>query len=299
MSWLDDALAAGPLLADGGMIGTLMLSRGLPPGASAERLNIEHSDLVEDLHRAYAEAGAQFLTTNTFRGSPFVLAVHGCEDLAPDVNRAGAEIARRAAGGRARVMGDVGPFGGFLEPYGDVTAEQLEEALRIQIGALVEAGVDGLIVETMFDPHELAVAVRVAKSLCDGPVLASYAFQKAKGEFRTMMGTSVAEAIGAAREAGADAVGANCGTDLALDDYLALADELLAHAGGLPVLVQPNAGRPRQEGEVIRYPARPEDLAAWAVRAVERGVSIVGGCCGTTPEHIRAVASALGRGGTS
>ncbi|MFI5385144.1 MAG: homocysteine S-methyltransferase family protein [Fimbriimonadales bacterium] len=290
MKWLDEALERGPILGDGA-IGTMLLRSGLRPGESGELWNADRPDDVRSIHERYVEAGARFVTTNTFGCSPLALARHGLAERAAELNAAAVRISKGAAEAKARVLGDVGPFGGFLEPYGDSTPEEVEDSFRVQVAALRDAGADGIIVETMVDPVELGIAVRMAKEASDWPVLATYAFQKSGASFRTLMGTTVEEAMNAAIEAGA--VGANCGTDLTLEDYLRLAGELVAAAKETPVILQPNAGAPREVDGVIVYSATPSDLADWARRATEAGVSIVGGCCGTTPAHIKAMAEAM------
>lgn len=218
---------------------------------------------------------------------------HHQAERTAELNRMAAELARKAAGPEAWVLGDVGPFGDFLEPMGDMTEEELEVIFKEQIAALLEGGADAVLVETMVDPGEVAVAVRAAKAVGDVPVIASYCFQKHTGTFRTLMGTTAAEAVKAAIAAGADIVGTNCGTDLSLDDYVALAMELVAAAGDTPVIVQPNAGAPKEGPMGPFYDATPEDMAQTARRLREVGVRIVGGCCGTRPDHLAAMAVAV------
>lgn len=292
MNWLDDLLRDGPVLGDGAM-GTMLFQAGLAPGVSAELWNVECPERVSAVHQGYVEAGSMFVTTNTFGATPLALARHGISARSVELNNAAVELARRAAGGRAKVLGDVGPFGGFLEPYGDATPDEVEATYRAQIDALRDAGADGIIVETMVDPAELAIAVRVARQMGEWPVLASFAFQRAGDSFRTIMGTGVPDALDAAFSAGADAAGANCGTDFSLNDYALLADELVKAARGRPVVLQPNAGAPETSGSSITYPASPAEMADWARRAIEAGVRVVGGCCGTTPAHLSAMAEAL------
>ena len=190
-------------------------------------------------------------------------------------------------------FGDVGPFGDFLEPLGETTEEELSEIFREQIEALVSGGADAILVETMSDPAEAAVGVRAAKSVSGLPVAVTYAFQKSGDLFRTMMGTSAAEAVARAKEAGADIVGANCGTDLSLDDYIHLADALVAAAGDAPVILQPNAGAPKSGPDGVYYDATPDEMGATAIRLREAGVRIVGGCCGTSPSLLAAMCKAL------
>ena len=283
---------AGTLVCDGAM-GTQLFARGLTPGECGMRWNEERPADVEAVHSAYALAGCRLITTNSFGGTRSMLERHGSGDRVLDWNRQAAALARAAAGADGWVLGDVGPFGDFLEPLGDTTEEQLLGIFREQIGALVEGGADAVLVETMSDPAEAAAGVRAAKSVAALPVIVTFAFQKSGGGFRTMMGTPAAEAIAAALEAGADIVGANCGTDLSLDDYAALAKDLKAAAGMAPAILQPNAGAPKNTPDGIRYDATPEEMAAAALRLREAGVSIIGGCCGTTPAHLAAMTRAL------
>jgi 5-methyltetrahydrofolate--homocysteine methyltransferase len=204
-------------------------------------------------------------------------------------------VARTAASPDGWVLGDVGPFGDFLEPVGDVTADELRAAFSDQIQALVEGGADAVLVETMSDPAEAVVGIEAAKASAPAiPVIVTYAFQKtANGQFRTMMGASVTAATQAAMEAGAAIVGANCGTTLGLDDYVALAEQLVAAAGSAPVIVQPNAGSPRTENGRLFYDETPDQMAETAGRLLAAGVRIVGGCCGTTPAHLAAVSKVV------
>lgn len=257
------------------------------------RWNGERPDDVGAVHSAYANAGCRLITTNSFGGTRSMLDRHGLGEHVGDWNRKAAALARKAAGADGWVFGDVGPFGDFLEPMGDMTEDALLGIFGEQMSALVEGGADAILVETMSDPAEAAVGVRAAKSVCGLPVAVTYAFQKSGDQFRTMMGTSANDAVSAALAAGADIVGANCGTDLNLDDYLALAAELKSAAGDAIVILQPNAGAPKSGPEGIRYDATPEEMAATALRLRNAGVSIIGGCCGTTPAHLAAMSKAL------
>ncbi len=274
-------------------MGTQLMLRGLAPGECGMRWNEERAADVGAVHSAYVRAGCRLITTNSFGGTRAMLDRHGLGDRVLDWNRKAAALARAAAGPDGWVFGDVGPFGDFLEPLGDMTEDGLLAIFGEQIGALAEGGADAVLVETMSDPAEAAVGVRAAKSASKLPVVVTYAFQKSADGFRTMMGTPANEAIAAALGAGADIVGANCGTDLSLDDYLALAKDLKAAAGTAPVILQPNAGAPKNTPEGVAYDATPEEMAAVALRLRDAGVSIIGGCCGTTPAHLAAMARAL------
>jgi len=287
-------LSRRPLVCDGAM-GTQLLARGLTSGECGMLWNVNRPGNVGGIHLAYRNAGCDLITTNSFGGSRFALKLHALENRVAELNRAAARVARAAAGENGWVLGDVGPFGDFLEPVGDVTADELRAAFQAQIAALIEGGADAILVETMSDPAEAVVGIEAAK-LCSTtvPVIATYAFQKtAPGEFRTMMGTTAAEAVKSATGAGAEIVGANCGTGLSLDDYVKLAEQLVAAAGQAKVIVQPNAGSPRTENGRTIYDATPEEMAATALRLLTAGVHIIGGCCGTTPAHLAAVSRAV------
>lgn len=286
------ACRSSVLVCDGAT-GTQLMLRGLTPGECGMRWNEERADDVAAVHAAYAKAGCRLITTNSFGGTRTMLDRHGLGDQVRNWNLKAAALARQAAGPGGWVLGDVGPFGDFLEPLGDMTGGRLQAIFGEQIGALVEGGADAILVETMSDPAEAAVGVRAAKAASSLPVAVTYAFQKSPDGFRTMMGTAAGEAIAAALAAGADIVGANCGTDLGLDDYVALAESLKAAAGSAPVILQPNAGAPKTTPEGVAYDATPEEMADAALRLREAGVRIIGGCCGTTPAHLAAMARAL------
>lgn len=287
-------LSQRPLVCDGAM-GTQLMARGLPSGACGMTWNLDRPGDVGSIHQAYCNAGCDLITTNSFGGSRFALELHGLAARVVELNRAAARVARAAAGDSGWVLGDVGPFGDFLEPVGDVTVDELRAAFQAQIGALLEGGADAILVETMSDPAEAVVGVVAAKA-CDKniPVIVTYSFQKtAPGEFRTMMGTTAADAMQRAIAAGADIVGTNCGTALSLDDYVELAGQLVTASGKTPVIVQPNAGSPHTENGKTIYKATPQEMAATATRLLAAGVRIIGGCCGTTPAHLGAMSHAV------
>lgn len=255
--------------------------------------NVEHPEIVKGVHEAYRQAGCRLITTNTFVGTSYSLERHGLASRMVELNRAGARNAREIAGESCWVMGDVGPFGDFLEPLGDTTAEELLAMFQAQVAALAEGGVDAILVETMSDPAEVEIAVRAAKDAAPLPVVATYCFQKSGEEFRTMLGTNVEEAVGRAIAAGADVIGTNCGTDLGFPDYLELARRIVLAAGETPVIIQPNAGSPQLIGGQTTYLATPEEMAAAVQPLIGEGVRIIGGCCGTTPAHLASMSRVL------
>ncbi len=276
-------------------MGTQLLGRGLKSSECGMVWNVERSRDVEAIHLAYRNCGCDLITTNSFGGSRFALARHGLADRVGELNRAAAQLARAAAGPDGWVLGDVGPFGDFLEPLGDITADELRAAFRDQIAALLEGGADAVLVETMSDPAEATVGVEAAKACSTKvPVIVTYAFQKIpSGQFRTMMGAEVFAAVQQATAAGAEIVGANCGTSLNLEDYVELARQMVRAAGQAHVIVQPNAGSPQLKDGQTLYQATPEQMAETASKLLAVGVRIIGGCCGTTPAHLAAMSRAV------
>lgn len=284
-------LSRRPLLCDGAM-GTQLLAAGMPPGSAGELWNVERPDAVEMIHGRYRAAGCDLITTNSFGGTRATLAKHHLEKRVAELNTAAAKVARKAAGETGFVLGDIGPFGGFLEPYGDSLPEQVTPMFAEQAAALREGGADAFIVETMVDPAEMALAIAAGKA-AGLPVIATYAFGKTPAGFRTLMGTTVEGAIKAAFDAGADIAGANCGTGLSLEDYLRLAEEIARAAGKSRTILQPNAGAPRHDGARTIYDATPAQMSELVPRLLAMGFSIIGGCCGTTPEHLKAMATVM------
>ncbi len=287
---LGSQLMMRPMLCDGAM-GTQLFARGLAPGESGERWNLDRPAEIEAIHRAYRDAGCDLVTTNTFGATRSALKRHELENAVTQINRLGAQLARRGAGAKAVVLGDVGPLGEMLDPVGDLPVSEAREMFIEQIEAMAEGGADAIVIETMSDPVEMVAAIEAAKKVGKLPVVATYAFARTESRgFRTMMGTTVFEAMEAAIDAGADVVGANCGTSLKLEDYCTLAEELVAAAGRVPVIVQPNAGSPSSVNGQLSYPATPADMGRLTESLLDAGVRIIGGCCGTTPDHLKAMA---------
>jgi len=281
MSHLDEWLANAPLIADGAW-GTQLQERGLPAGTPPDIWNLTHPRRVEAVARAYVEAGSQIILTNTFRANSIAM-----EDDLDAINRAGVALSKRAAAGRALVFASMGPTGKMLM-LGEVTAEQAEAAFRLQATALARAGADALLIETMSDIEEARLAVAAAKRT-GLPVVVSFAFDSGRNKDRTLMG-STPEAVAAAMwEAGADAVGANCGVGV---EYAAALCQRLHAACDLPIWIKPNAGLPKVGDAGIYYDVTPEFFASHFAALRQAGASFVGGCCGSTPDFIRALAAA-------
>ncbi len=289
---LVDALHGRTLLADGA-IGTELQHRGLEPGACAESWNADRPDQVEAVHRAYVEAGAQLLTTNSFRGTRCALAGFGLAGRTAELNRRAAELAKAAAGDGAWVLGSMGPFGGFMEPLGETSEEQLRSWFLEQATALLEGGADGIVVETMAAGEEVEAAIRAARTAGASVVAATMTFEKGRDGHRTMMGVSPGDAARIMVDAGADVVGTNCGTGLIIRDYVQIVAQF-CETVRVPVLARPNAGAPQLAGDRVFYTQSPEAMASEISALLGAGARIIGGCCGTTPDHIRAFAQMLG-----
>lgn len=280
----------GPILADGAM-GTTVMAAGLEPGEAPETWNVrpDRRDRIKAVHSAYVEAGARIVLTNSFGASPIRLDVHGLADRAPELNLAAAELAREAVGPDVVVAGSIGPVGAFLEPLGSLTPAEAREAFAIQAAALAAGGVDVLWIETMADIGELTAAVEGARRAAPGlPIVTTMTFDS---HGRTMMGTRPADAIAAIGGLGVAAVGANCGTGPA--EIETAIEAMHAASPGTVLVAKGNAGVPRFVGTGTVYDMTPEMAASHARRARELGARIVGGCCGTTTAHIRAMAEAL------
>ncbi len=286
----------GVFILDGAM-GTQLFARGVEPGRCNDWLNVEQPHIVLDVHRAYLDAGVDAIITNTFGANRYALGRHGFADKAFEINEAGAQVARKAAGEGRYVLGDIGPTGDFLEPLGMLKPDQVREAFVEQVKGLVEGGVDGLIIETMTAMEEMEVAIAAAKSAGNGlPVLASMSFDKGGAGFRTMMGVDAATAVAKMIALRVDAVGFNCGT-ATLDEYVELAKLYVTAAkaakGKVQIFAEPNAGKPELvDGQAV-YKVTPDEFAAACRKILDAGIHILGGCCGSTPDHIHAVAEHL------
>jgi len=289
-----EALKHRVLLGDGAM-GTQLQQAGLPPGGCGEAWNLDEPEKILAIQRAYVDAGSDCLITNTFGASRIMLERHDEEGRVREINRAGVEIARRAfslgsLGGEREgyVFGDIGPFGGLMEPYGEIPMALVEKAFAEQAEALVSGGVDAIIIETQTALEELGIAIAAAKAAGVPAVIGSMAFDKMQegDEVRTMMGTSPEQAAEFMAEAGCDIVALNCGTGIDMRLAVDVAKRYRSVCG-LPLMAQPNAGLPVLENMKVLYKETPEEMVRGLEDLLEAGVSIVGGCCGSTPAHIR------------
>lgn len=287
-----ERLGAGEVLVGDGGWGTLLMARGLRPGEPPEALNLARPETIEEIARLYLEAGADLITTNSFGGSPANLRRHGLEGQVEAINAAAVEVACRASNGRAYVSASVGPSGRVLRPYGDVDPVEIAAGFERQIRALAAAGADLVCVETMTDLAEAVLAVRAARAVAPAlPVMATMTFEKTPRGFFTVMGASIEQAARGLGEAGADILGSNCGNGSEV--MLEIAREFRARTPR-PVAIQPNAGLPELRDGVAVYPETPGFMAERARALVNQGVAIIGGCCGTTPEHVRALRAVVG-----
>jgi methionine synthase I (cobalamin-dependent) len=284
-------LAGRPAIFDGGY-GWLLQERGLPAGQCAESWNLTHPERIEALHEEYATAGARILTSNTFGANRARLEVYGLADRVGEVNGAGAALARRVADRHgALVAGAIGPTGELLEPLGPLAPDQARSLFAEQVRALAEGGVDLVLIETMSDLEEARAAVAAARGTApDLPVAATFSFDT---NLRTMMGVSPEEAVRALAAEGVEGVGANCGRGP--DEMASIAAQLVAaREGDLLLVAQSNAGLPELDGDRFVYPVGPEGMASHAVELRALGIDVIGACCGSSPEHIRAMTVALG-----
>jgi 5-methyltetrahydrofolate--homocysteine methyltransferase len=287
---LSELLARRPVALSDGAWGTLLAARGLPPGTPPERWNLERPEEVRAVAAAYVAAGADIVLTCTFGGTRMKLAKVGLAGQVETVNRRGAELSREAAAGKALVYASVGPTGEFLEPVGDVPESAMTAAFAEQVRALAAGGADGICIETFADLGEARCALRAVREVSALPAVVSMTFDRGPAGYATMMGVRPAEAAAELSAAGADAVGANCGAGL---EQMVEIVRLMAPATGLPLWAKANAGLPELLGGRTVYRQSPADFAARAGELRAAGARIVGGCCGTTPEHIQALKSAL------
>lgn len=285
-----ERLADGELLVSDGATGTYLQTRGLEPGGCPEELNASQPELVQQMARDFFEAGSDMVLTASFGGSRFMLKKYDYGDRVAELNRLAARHARSVAPWGRHVAGSVGPTGEFLEPLGEVSEAEMLDAFVEQITALASGGADAVVIETMFAIEESKLAIKAAKENTDLVVLATMTFDPGPRGFFTMMGVTPERAVKELQEAGADVVGANCGNGI--DHMVEVARQLRDVTDGY-LLIHSNAGLPAIVKGQIVYPETPEYMAQGFEKLVDLGVNIVGGCCGTTPDHVRALSKAV------
>lgn len=268
-----------------GAWGTELDKHGVPPGYCREEWNVSHPDEVEAVAAAYVAAGSQIILTNTFTANRVALERHGLGDRAAEFSRAGAAISRKAAGTRVSVAGSMGPSGKMV-CTGETSVDELTEVFAEQAAALAEGGADAIVCETMTELDEALAALRGAKKATSLPVIVSMTYDSGPDRTNTMMGVTPEQAAQACADAGADAIGCNCGSGI--ETYVIVARRL-RKATTLPIWVKPNAGVPELDGGHVVYKESAEAFASRVPKLIDAGATIVGGCCGTSPDFIRAI----------
>ena len=280
-------LRNGEIILSDGALGTMLQAAGLEPGVCPESWNIDYPERVEAIARAYAEAGSTAVETNTFGANRFKLSHYGYQDRVTEFNRAAVAITRRAIGPDGIVLGSVGPTGVLLM-MGEVSEEELYEGFKEQSVALAEAGADAICIETMTALDEAILAVRAAKENIGIPVICTMTFDKTlQGDFRTMMGVSPEEMTHSLIAAGADIIGTNCGNGM--ENMISIVEQIRLADPAIPILVHANAGKPHYHDGKNVFDETPEITASYVPALIRAGATCIGGCCGTTPEHIRAI----------
>ena len=292
MSAIYEALEKATLTSDGAM-GTMLQARVLTDGGAPELWNVEKPEEIEAVLEAYAAAGSNFITTNTFGGTRGRLAMHGLEERLFELNKAGAQIARRVADRHPGcfVMGDIGPSGDLMEPMGTMSVESGQALFAEQIRGLVAGGIDAILIETMSDLGEVEAAIKAAQEVAPNlPIIATMSFDT---NLRTMMGVKPAMAVQQLATLGVRIIGANCGRGT--DEMAVIAQDMVnARPEGVFIITQSNAGLPKLQGDEFIYDGTPEELGKYAAQMKAMGVNIVGSCCGSSPAHTAAIHASIG-----
>ena len=271
------------LISDGAW-GTELVKKGFGTGECPELLNVDHPDVLHEIAESYVTAGSDIILTNTFGGNPYKLSKYGMEDRLVELNTAGLRISKEAAEGKALVFATIGPSGEFLAPLGLATMDEMTEAFSKQVRVFAEEGADGIVIESMTDLGEIICALRAVKNHSDFSVVCSMTFDKGLKGYATIMGVKPEDAARTLDDEGADVVGTNCGWGIG--EMIDVA-RIMRPVTGLPLWVKPNAGIPELvKGETV-YRHTPKFMAKYIPDLIDIGVSVVGGCCGSTPEHIR------------
>ncbi|PIQ09377.1 MAG: methionine synthase [Ignavibacteriales bacterium CG18_big_fil_WC_8_21_14_2_50_31_20] len=291
MQSLIELLNNGKVLVSDGAWGTFLHKRGLLPGECPELWNVTHRNDVFEIAKSYVNAGADLILTNSFGGSPTKLSHYGLEKRTFELNEAAATISREAAGYGKLVLGSIGPTGAILM-MGDISEETLFEGFKIQAEALAKGGADAICIETMTAIDEACIAVEAVKSVCNLEIVCTFTFDKMhNGSYKTMMGVSPTEMVKAVKDAGASIIGANCGNGF--QNMIEIVKEIRIVDKHTPILIHANAGKPIFENGITQFPETPEMMAANVDELINCGANIIGGCCGTTPNHIKALAEKI------
>jgi 5-methyltetrahydrofolate--homocysteine methyltransferase len=284
-----ERIAQGEVLLSDGALGTFLIAKGLASGECPESWCISHPNAVKEIAQAYIDAGSDIVETNSFGGSSLRLKAEGLSEKATEFNRAAAALVKQVMGDKGYVAGSVGPTSLFMKGEGGkATAEEVYASFKEQAIALAEGGADVICIETQFSMLEAKQAIKAAKENTNLPVICTFTFEAKPRGFFTMTGVTPARAAKEAAEAGADIVGANCGNGI--DNMIEIARQMRAAEPNIPILIQPNAGLPKIVDGKTTYIETPGSLASRIPELIAAGANIIGGCCGTTPEHIKAIA---------
>ena len=288
MKTISEKIKNGEILVSDGAWGTFLQKMGLAPGECPESWNLKYPEKVLTIAQSYIDAGSDIIETNSFGGTSFKLEMYGLQNQVYEINKAAAEISRRAAGSNKHVLGSIGPTGKMIV-IGDVTYEQLYESFKNQAIALADGGADAIVIETMSDIEEACAAISACSENTKCEVICTMTFEKSPdGEFYTMMGVTPGEMVTRLTDAGASIIGANCGNGI--ENMIAISKEIRKVNAHIPILIHANAGAPVYKNGETLFLESPEQMAGFVNTLINAGANIIGGCCGTTPEHIKQIA---------